>query len=111
MTFNSLKPKIETTVEFEYSKQKIIPQSFGCYIISNFNNEIMYIGKATSLKNRFTNHLETEEKISKTYLGKAYWFSFRECKDAFEIAKLERGWLNEYVLNKGELPIFNKISA
>src|SRR5690606_29437671 len=111
MTFDLLNPKIEKTLEFEYFNQKKIPINFGCYIISNFNNEIMYIGKATSLRNRFTNHLETEEKISQTSLGKAYWFSFRKCKDSFEIAKMERGWLNDYVLNKGELPMFNKISA
>jgi len=111
MTTNLLKPKIEKTIEFEYSNQKKIPISFGCYIITNFNSEIMYIGKASNLRNRFTNHLETEEKISQTPLGKAYWFSFRECKDIFEIEKLERGWLNEYVLKRGELPIFNKISA
>lgn len=111
MTFNTLKPKIEKTLEFDYSNQKKIPTNFGCYVISNFNNEIMYIGKATSLKNRFTKHLETSEKNSQTSLGKAYWFSFRECKDDFEIEKLERGWLNHYVLNYGKLPIFNKISA
>ncbi len=111
MTFNLITPKIEITLEFDYSNQKRIPEVFGCYIISNFNNEIMYIGRAKSLKNRFTNHLETVGKISQTSMGKAYWFSFRKCKDSFEIEKLERGWLNEFILKKGELPIFNKISA
>jgi excinuclease UvrABC nuclease subunit len=111
MTIDKLSPKIESTFEFEFSNLKKVPIVFGCYVISNFNNEIMYIGKATNLKNRFTNHLDTPEKNIKTKIGKSYWFSYRICKNEFEISKLERGWLNEYQLKKGDLPIFNKIHA
>lgn len=111
MRIDKLSPKIENTIEFEFSNQKKIPIVFGCYVISNFTNEIMYIGKATSLKNRFTNHLDTPEKNIKTKIGKAYWFSYRICKNEFEISNLERGWLNEYELKNGDLPIFNKIHA
>jgi len=111
MTVTELKPKIENTVEFNFLNQKKVPTEFGCYVISNFNNEIMYIGKATSLKNRFTNHLDAPEKNKTTKIGKAYWFSYRICKNEFEISKLERGWLNEYELENGGLPIFNKIHA
>jgi excinuclease UvrABC nuclease subunit len=108
---NSLEPKIEKTIEFDFSSLKKAPQKFGCYIISNFENKIMYIGKATSLKNRFINHLDTKEKNKNTKIGRAYWFSFKICNDEFEIAKIERGWLNQYELKKGKLPIFNKIRA
>lgn len=111
MIVTELIPKIEITVEFNFSNQKKIPTEFGCYVISNFNNEIMYIGKATSLKNRFTNHLDTPEKNINTKMGKAYWFSYKICKNEFEISRLERGWLNEYELKIGELPLFNKIHA
>lgn len=111
MDFNLLDPTIEKTVEFEYSNQKNIPETYGCYVISNFNNEIMYIGKATSLRNRFTDHIENTEKNRSTVLGKAYWFSFRICLNEFDIAKLEKGWLNAFELKEGKLPIFNKIHA
>lgn len=111
MIIFELKPKIENTIEFNFLNHKKVPITFGCYVISNFNNEIMYIGKATSLKNRFTNHLDTPEKNKNTKIGKAYWFSYRICKNEFENSKLERGWLNEYELKNGELPIFNKIHA
>lgn len=111
MKIEKLKPKTEKILEFSYSKQKHVPNSFGCYVISNFNHEILYIGKATSLRNRFTNHLETKEKNKLTPIGKSYWFSYRECSDQFEISRLERGWLNSYELEVGELPYFNKIHA
>ena len=111
MFVKDIKPKIEFTKEFEFSKLNSIPDTYGCYIISNFNEEIMYIGKATSLRNRMTNHLDTPEKNTKTKLGKAYWFSYKLCENEFEISKLEKGWLNEYELKNGELPIFNKIHA
>jgi len=111
MIIDKMKPKIEYTIEFEFSKLNNVPETYGCYIISNFNNEIMYIGKATNLRGRMTNHLDTPEKNKKTRLGKAYWFSYKISKNEFEISKLERGWLNDYELKNGELPIFNKIHA
>ncbi len=111
MRVSDVTPIIEKTVEFEFSKKKKVPSIFGCYIISNFNNEIMYIGKATSLNDRMTSHLESPEKNIKTILGKAYWFSYKTCKNNIEISSLERGWLNQYELNTSSLPIFNKIHA
>ena len=111
MITDKIKPKIENTIEFEFSKLNKAPETYGCYIISNFDNEIMYIGKATSLRNRMAGHLDTPEKNIKTRLGKAYWFSYKMCNDEFEISRLEKGWLNEYELKTGELPIFNKIHA
>ena len=111
MNVNELNPKVENIIEFEYKSLKKLPINYGCYVISNFNYEIMYIGKATNLKNRFQNHLDTPEKNVKTILGKAYWFSYKICENEFEIAKLERGWLNQHELKEGKLPILNKIHA
>lgn len=111
MKVQNLKLSIDKTLEFDYSNQNFIPEEYGCYLISNFNNEIMYIGKASSLKVRFTNHLETPEKNKLTKLGRAYWFSYKLCKDENEIARLERSWLNTYELEHGTLPIFNNLHA
>ncbi|KXO01265.1 hypothetical protein LS48_02025 [Aequorivita aquimaris] len=111
MLIENLNPKIDITLEFKLSNYKKIPTSFGCYVISNFNFEIMYVGKASSIQLRFLNHLDSQEKLSLTPLGKAYWFSFKNCQNEYEISKLERGWLNSYSLEHGAKPIFNKINA
>lgn len=111
MKVTQVTPSIEETIEFSFSAFKKAPTTFGCYIISNFNLEIMYIGKATSLRDRLIKHLDTPEKNKNTNLGKAYWFSFKKSDDEFEISRLEKGWLNDYELNEGALPIFNKIHA
>jgi excinuclease UvrABC nuclease subunit len=111
MRISQLIPTIEVKQEFEYSKQNRIPNEYGCYVITNFTLGIMYIGKATSLLQRFINHLENIEKNRQTQLGRAYWFCYTKCKNEFEIAKMERGWLNQFQLEEGELPVFNKIRA
>lgn len=111
MKTEKLVPLIEKTVEFDFSRQKLIPETFGCYAISNFESEIIYIGKAVNLKQRFGQHLDNSEKTGMTKLGRAYWFSFRLCVDEYEISRLERGWLNHFELNMAELPLLNKIHA
>ncbi len=111
MIINDLNPRIEETEEFDYSKYKRIPQKPGCYVISNFEQVILYIGKTINLQNRFLQHLDSPEKTKLTILGKAYWFSYSLRNDEFGISKLERGWVNHFELHNGELPILNKIHA
>ena len=111
MIISDLIPTIEKTEEFDYSKYKRIPKLSGCYVISNFEFIILYIGKAVNLQNRYLQHLDTPEKTSLTRFGKAFWFSYTLKKDEFEISKLERGWLNHFELEHGELPLLNKIHA
>lgn len=111
MKTSELIPAVDATIEFDFSKHKKIPNLSGCYAISNFENEILYIGKAINLRNRFVQHLESTEKTKMTVFGKPYWFSFALRKDEFEISKLEKGWLNHYELQHGGLPVLNKIHA
>lgn len=111
MNFKTLRPEIEFTTEFDYSKVKRISTLSGCYVLSNFDNEILYIGKAINLQQRFKQHLEDAEKTCQTELGKVYWFSFKKCVDEYEISRLERGWLNNYELEEAGLPLLNKIHA
>jgi excinuclease UvrABC nuclease subunit len=111
MKTSDLTPPVDATVEFDLSKNKKIPSQTGCYIISNFEQEILYIGKAINLRSRFLQHLDSPEKTNQTPLGKPYWFSYALRNDEFEISKLERGWLNHFELQLGGLPILNKIHA
>ena len=111
MKTSNLTPVVEATMEFDLSKYKKIPSQTGCYAISNFENEILYIGKAKNLRNRFLQHLESPKKTNQTPFGKPYWFSYTLRNDEFELSRLEKGWLNHFELHNGGLPILNKIHA
>lgn len=111
MNLKFLNPQIENCIEFNYSKAKYVPIFCGCYVLSNFNNDILYIGKTNNLQQRFKQHLENFEKVKLTKIGRAYWFSYKKCTDEHGLAKLERGWLNNYELEEASLPLLNKIHA
>ncbi|MCK5062190.1 GIY-YIG nuclease family protein [Candidatus Parcubacteria bacterium] len=111
MNLKFLNPQIEYHIEFNYAKAKYVPIFCGCYVLSNYNNDILYIGKTNNLQRRFKQHLEDFEKVSLTRDGIAYWFSHRRCVDEYELSRLERGWLNHYELGESSLPLLNKIHA
>lgn len=110
MTINELIPQPTEKVAFKLSSFKIVPKHSGCYILTTFSNEILYIGLTDNLYTRFQQHLNNPEKISPTKIGKAVWFYYL-FYDVNNLPKLERTWLNQYVSNKGKLPILNKISS
>ena len=110
MNISSLRPIPVNKIEFNLSKLKFSPTESGCYILTNFFDEIMYIGQADNLQRRMKNHLENPHKTGLTEIGKAYWFWYMTF-DPNNLSKLERGWLNLYELNHGKLPFLNSIHA
>lgn len=111
MIIKELYPAVNCTIEFTYSNLKRIPHLPGSYVMSNFEFEIIYIGKASDLNRRFYQHIEDKSKKVRSQLGSIYWFSYYVCQDKYEISRVERGWLNNFELHTGSLPIFNKIHA
>lgn len=109
MLVSSLTPKPENKIEFDFSHLKRSPNESGCYVITNYDGFILYIGQAKNIHNRLDNHLNDSEKRGPTPHGKAFWFYYLLCPE-IELDALERGWVNEYRLKHGELPYFNKIN-
>jgi excinuclease UvrABC nuclease subunit len=103
-----LVPPPDNRIEFSYQKVKFVPAKAGCYALTNFFNDIVYIGLATNLNRRVRDHLANKEKIRTTAKGIAYWFHYRLVENANRLNSVERGWLNQYELNYGELPVLNK---
>ena len=109
MKVSELNPKVIDKTEFQLSKVKFVPSKIGCYVITNFQHEIMYIGQTVNLKNRIKKHLENTEKTKLTPIGKAYYFYYKTIEKEKDLNKLERGWLNEYELKEGQIPILNSV--
>jgi len=108
MIVNELIPIPVNKLEFSYEKRKFIPQKYGCYVLTNFNNEILYIGLSDNLFQRVQKHLDSHEKNDLTKYGRAYWYYYMELDNEKQIYSTERGWLNLYELKHGELPPLNK---
>lgn len=94
---------------FSFAHLKKVPSEPGCYFLSTYSQEILYIGSSNNLQRRLKQHLEEGVKVRTTPFGIVYWFYFEIC--SLEKKKPnERGWINTAILNDGSLPFFNQIS-
>ncbi|MGB7369295.1 MAG: GIY-YIG nuclease family protein, partial [Methylovirgula sp.] len=87
-------------------RERSIPERSGCYVLTNFSNEVMYVGLARNLRRRFSQHLDSDSKVATTAIGRAILFFWYETLD---INKVERTWMNIYIQHEGSLPRFNKV--
>lgn len=110
MKIDELIPRPTEKVQFKLASFKAVLRENGCYVLTTFDNDILYIGLATNLNNRFKQHLNNQEKTSPTSAGKAIWFYFMTF-DSKNLPKLERTWLNQFVNKHGRLPILNKVNS
>ena len=53
-------------------------------------------------------HLDTEAKRKGTDLGVPFWFDYL-IVDPTKVAAIERGWMNQAILEDGESPALNKV--
>lgn len=110
MKIQELNPCPTEKVQFKLAFYKAVPKVDGCYIITTFDNDILYIGLSNNLNERFKKHLDTPEKINPTTEGKAIWF-YLTTYDKKNLPKLERTWLNDFQTRHGRLPILNKVNS
>lgn len=110
MNVSLLTPQPKEHVPFTLRYIKKLPQSAGCYALTNFQGDVLYVGLTVDLPQRFKQHRDTEEKRQPTSLGRAYWFYF-VIASKNNINSIERGWLYQYSSFHGTLPILNKIAS
>ncbi len=108
MNINKLTPAPQGKVKFDLSMHYKVPQESGCYVITTYEEDILYIGKAVNIHKRFKKHLDSPEKTSLTPKGQAIWFHWLEW-DKTKLNALEGGWANFYKAAEGERPIMNLI--
>jgi predicted GIY-YIG superfamily endonuclease len=89
---------------FRRNRGRFIPEASGCYALTNFSKEVIYVGLARNLRKRFNQHLDDEQKTAITELGKAILFWWCEREDTNEV---ERTWMNIHIQHEGKLPLLN----
>jgi len=110
MNIQELSPFPMNKVRFNLGSFKIVPRQSGCYALTTFDDNILYIGLAVNLNSRFIQHLDNPEKTKPTIEGKAIWFYYLEYTET-NLPKLERSWLNQFSAKHGTRPILNKVDS
>ena len=110
MMLEQLLPSAASKVQFTHKFRKFVPASNGCYILTTFKGEVLYVGLTDSLHRRFGEHRESEEKRKVTAQGAAYWFCYLICAPK-ETARIERTWMNQHMELHGKLPLLNKVHS
>ena len=110
MIIEQLNPKPIEKIRFHLSAFKLVPQTSGCYVLTSPENNILYIGLAKNLYNRFRNHLNDTEKTKPTVDGKAHWFYYMDF-DCKNLEMLERTWIHQFEGIHSRKPILNKVSS
>lgn len=91
---------------FRRNRERFIPSKPGCYALTTFEQDVLYIGLTVNLRRRVNEHLDSATKTELTAHGRAILFYWTE---TVEINKIERTWLNIHLLNDGCLPILNSV--
>ena len=110
MKKDDLSPAPLQQIRFALASYRKVPAKPGCYVLTNFDNEILYIGKTNDFNRRFQEHLKDATKTKPTTKGVAFWFYYLETP-LLKIDMLERTWMNAYETTYGELPLLNKIHS
>lgn len=106
MKVGLLVPLPAEKLPFRLSKQKFVPNRGGCYVLSTFENTVLYVGLAVDLRRRMGEHLDNPKKTTQTSLGRAIWFHWLEAAD---LNKVERTWQNIHMQHEGRLPELNRL--
>ncbi len=110
MKVKQLFPEVNLRFQFSFKDHKFIPKESGCYVLTSFEDEILYVGLTNNLNSRFAKHRNSREKCQKTSQGTVFWFYYLTCEER-EINRVERGWLNQHVELHGALPVLNKVNS
>lgn len=108
MNISELIPQPTRRESFQRSRCKFVPDRSGCYVLTTFTGVVLYVGLATNIRVRMSQHLDTPEKTNETPLGRAVLFHWIEV-DQSEIEKVERTWLNIHAQHEGKWPLLNKV--
>jgi excinuclease UvrABC nuclease subunit len=106
MNVSALSPQPTGSESFRRSRERFVPQTHGCYVLTTFLGDILYIGLSNNLRRRINEHLDSEKKTALTKDGRAVLFHWLETT---ETNKVERTWLNIHLIREGELPVLNSI--
>lgn len=108
MNVSELVPNPSECETFRRSRLRFVPETPGCYVLTNFSGVVLYIGLTNKLQRRMCEHLDSTTKIAETIDGRAVLFHWIETE---EMNKIERTWLNTHIQFEGRLPLLNKLNS
>ena len=109
MKVDRLHPIPKQKTQFARSHHVTVPDQPGCYALVAYSGDVLYVGLSrTSIRDRMAVHLDTREKRTPSNQGAAYWFYYVLCKPS-EVGRIERGWMNQAILEDGNKSVLNKI--
>lgn len=106
MKLELLVPPPLSSETFRRSREKFIPAKPGCYALTTFEREVLYIGLTVNLRRRVNEHLDNVVKTELTPHGRAVLFHWIETP---EVNKIERTWMNIHLMIEGRLPVLNSV--
>jgi hypothetical protein len=104
MKLELLVPKPLVSEPFRRSRERFVPEKAGCYALTTFEREVLYIGLSVNLRRRVNEHLDSAAKTELTEHGRAVLIHWIETP---EVNKIERTWMNIHLVTEGRLPILN----
>lgn len=104
----SLVPSPTFIGAFDYPTARSLPETPGCYVLTNASSDIIYLGQAVNLRSRVMQHLDAARHREMTSLGRASLLSVFCVDTPLTLNAHERGWLNQCELCDGNLPPLNK---
>jgi hypothetical protein len=107
---SNIRPPVENSTTFELYALTRLADGSGCYCLTNASGDILYAGQAVSLKQRLTQHFNSDKRQAITGFGRisrAWW----RYEPSISLNALERGWLEAIRLRDGELPPLNRASG
>ena len=95
-------------MQFRLSEYFRVPESPGCYAITNIYDDILYVGQSINLSQRMSQHLSNPRMTEPTNLGLGTWFYY-ELWPSSEINAIETRLLFNHKAVEGLLPPLNRI--
>ena len=109
MRVERLSPAPDQKTQFTWAHHIVVPDQPGCYALVTYDGDVLYVGLATvSIRRRMGSHLDTPAKRSGNHLGVPFWFYYA-LRTAVEVGPIERGWMNQAILEDGQIPPLNQV--
>jgi len=89
---------IMNRIELLQKVKNELPESSGVYIMKNEDDEVIYVGKAKSLKRRVKSYFDDSQKTQKTYLlvEKVHHFDYILTNNELDAFSLESNLIKKY---------------
>ena len=109
MKIDRLSPLPDNKTQFAWSHHATLPEQSGCYALATYAGDVLYVGLATtSVRARIGAHLDSPLKRQGAVSGVPFWVYYI-LRSPLEVGPVERGWMNQSILEDGEMPPLNRV--